>query len=80
MDIAQVEAGAKILEATFKSVDTSITSTGSTIDSILGKLTDQNLDIGTKFKLQDLLKAESEARDKALKLSDEVDRAADRTQ
>ena len=69
VDIAQVEAGAKIIEATFKSVDTVITSTGTTISSLLDALTGGKLDTRVRFKIEDLLKEEAEARKKALETS-----------
>ncbi len=72
VNIAQIETGAKLIEAAFKSVDTSINSTGSLIGSYLGKMTDPNLAYGTKIKLERLMDDEAKARKEALELSNQL--------
>ena len=66
IDIAQIEAATKQLEATFKNLDTRITSTGD----FMSKLIDTMNNPGNKvWGLEQMLHDEAEARKKALEQS-----------
>lgn len=66
MDIAEIEANAKKIEATFKNLDTIIASTGSVIGDVIKALTDPKTSGWFKSDLETMLKKESEYRGKAM--------------
>jgi len=72
VDISQIESATKVMEATFKNLDTQITSTGSVIEKILGELGNKDLASGVKYELEDLLKKESDARKIAMEQSQKL--------
>lgn len=73
LDIANVEANAKKVEAAFKSIDNTITSTGTTLSSMM----DSYATLvgagkgGTSFA-QQMIEEESKRRDEALKMQKEL--------
>lgn len=66
LNIAELEAQTKQVEAAFKSIDTTITSTGQLLGSLFGDLS--KADTYTKLKIEDQIKLENERRQKALDL------------
>ena len=67
LDIANVEANMKIIEASFKSIDNTITSTGTTLSSMVGSLTGAYSagSGGTSF-IEQQIADENRRRDEAL--------------
>lgn len=70
VDIAQIEAQAEIIQATFESVNTSIASTGDTILGALDKI--DSSDFQTKWAALDVLKEEQELREKSFALQEKL--------
>jgi hypothetical protein len=66
LNIAELEAQTKQVEAAFKSIDTTITSTGQLLGSLFGDLS--KADTYTKLKIEDQIKLENQRRQKALDL------------
>ena len=64
LNIAQVEANAKVLEATFASIDTTITSTGDLLGNLFGSLKD--LGGIEQSKIQTQIDLENKRRQDAL--------------
>lgn len=74
VDIAQIEASAKIIVATFASIDNTITSTGNTISSMMGTY-EQALGRGGTSFIENQIIAEGRRRDEALLLQKEMTEA-----
>lgn len=70
LDIAQVEAAAKVLEAAFGSVSVSIESTGETLVGLFGAF--EGLTTKQRWMLEDEIKRESERRAKAFELQEKL--------
>lgn len=69
LDIAEVEANAKIIQAAFKSIDNTISSTGTTLSSILGSYAQlQGSGKGGTSFIEQQVAEESRRRDEALVL------------
>ncbi|MCK9362147.1 MAG: phage tail tape measure protein [Syntrophales bacterium] len=69
LDIAQVEAAAKALEATFKSIDTSIVSTGDTLSAMLGSyVTALGQQKGGTGVIEQAIKDENDRRNETFEL------------
>lgn len=68
VDIANIKAGADILIATYKSVDTSITSTGTTLSSII----DSFAKSGGDWTIERILKDENARRQQSLDLQQKL--------
>jgi len=66
LNIAELEAQTKQVEAAFKSIDTTIESTGQLLGSLFGDLS--KADTYTKLAIEDQIKLENERRQKALDL------------
>jgi len=73
VDIAQIEAAAKRVESTFDSINTTIGSTGDLISSALDSLSGDTFE--ERWAARDVLREEQEAREKALKLQEEMIRS-----
>jgi hypothetical protein len=74
LDIAGVEANAKIVEATFKSIDNTITSTGTTLSSLVGSFADLQGKGGTSF-IEEQVRQENLRRDAALEMQKSLTQA-----
>ena len=72
IDIAQIEAQTKILEATFKNLETRTLSTSSAFDTIIKGLGDPNIRGWAKHDLEGMLKQEVEYRKKAMEQGAEL--------
>lgn len=73
IDIADIEANAKIIEAAFKSIDNTVTSTGETLSSIVGAYGTLMAAGGSGSNaIYDEMKAESKRRDDALLLQKDL--------
>lgn len=68
INIAEIEAETKRIEAAFKSINVSIESTGDTLVSLFGQLADTETDILTRWKIEDQIRLENERREEALEL------------
>ena len=66
LNIAELEAQTKQVEAAFKSIDTTITSTGQLLGSLFGDLS--KADTYTKLAIEDQIELENQRRQKALDL------------
>ncbi len=64
LNVAELEAQTKQVEAAFKSIDTTITSTGQLLGSLFGELS--KADTYTKLQIEDQIKLENERRQKVL--------------
>lgn len=73
LNIAELEAQTKQVEAAFKSIDTTITSTGQLLGSLFGNLA--SADTYTKLAIEDQIKLENERRQKALDLQTKLTEA-----
>jgi hypothetical protein len=71
VDIAQIESAAKVVIATFASIDNTVTSTGNTISSMIGSYAEALGKGGTGFIEQEI-RRENERRDTALKLQTDL--------
>jgi len=71
LDIADVEANAKIIEAAFKSIDNTITSTGTTLSSIIGSIAEMNQS-SQSWDILDLAKEEMEIRKTAAEMQSKL--------
>jgi hypothetical protein len=67
IDIAQIESSTKIMEASFKSLDNTITSTGTTLSSMVGSLAGMNQS-AQSWEVFDIIKDENKRRNEALEL------------
>jgi TP901 family phage tail tape measure protein len=67
IDIAQIEASATIIKATFASIDNTITSTGTAINSMIGDYV-KAYQTGGSNLIEDQIRKESQRRDEALTL------------
>jgi hypothetical protein len=65
LDIANVEANTKIIEASFKSIDNTITSTGTTLSSFMGVLNESG-GKGTTSFIEQQIEEEGRRRDATL--------------
>jgi hypothetical protein len=66
MDIAEVEANAKIMESMFESIRSTIDSTGQTLSALFGQITGDGVLFGEKNrKLLEQINRESEMRSEA---------------
>jgi hypothetical protein len=72
IDIAQIEAASKALEATFKNLESRTNSTGQAYDSIIKGLTDPSLRGWMRTDLESMLKQEIEYRSKAMEQGSEL--------
>ncbi|MFZ7127008.1 MAG: phage tail tape measure protein, partial [Desulfobacterales bacterium] len=68
VDIAQAEAAAKQMEAAFGSVNTGIESTGETLQSLFGLLTDPKTSAWDKLDLRSTIAEETKLRQKEIEL------------
>mgnify|MGYP006921306516 CR=1 FL=1 len=66
LNVAELESQTKRVEAAFKSIDTTIGSTGDLLGSLFGSLSDA--DSFTQFKIESQIKLENERRQQALDL------------
>lgn len=73
LNIAELEAQTKQVEAAFKSIDTTIESTGQLLGSLFGNLA--SADTYTKLQIEDQIKLENERRQKALDLQTKLTEA-----
>lgn len=73
LNVAELEAQTKQVEAAFKSIDTTITSTGQLLGSLFGELS--KADTYTKLQIEDQIKLENERRQKALDLQTKLTEA-----
>lgn len=73
LNVAEVEADTKRIEAAFKSLDTTITSTGSLIGTLVGGL--DKISEFDKSEVWALIDKEGQRRDEALKLQKELTEA-----
>ena len=64
LDIAEVESAAKVMEAAFESINTSIESTGDLIGSLFGQI-NEDLNLRDLKRIEDQLGKEEERRQKA---------------
>jgi len=74
IDIAQIEASAKVITATFASIDNTVTSTGNTISSMLGSY-EQALGRGGTTFIESQIVEEGRRRDAALLLQKDMTEA-----
>lgn len=65
VDIAQVEAAARVAEAAFHSVSAAVESTGETVGSLWGTLGSGDFSLRQKLQLESAIRDESELRRKA---------------
>lgn len=71
IDIANIEASAKIIEATFDSIDNTITSTGDTLASLVGSIA--NVSSGSRqLDIINLAKEEAQIRRETFEMQKEV--------
>lgn len=76
MDVAEIEAAAKQIEAAFGSIDTGLESTGSLISSLFGNLqafmgSDVN-STQARWQIQEQLERENELRSRQVQLQEEM--------
>jgi TP901 family phage tail tape measure protein len=73
IDIAQIEAGTKVMEAAFKSVNVSIESTGKTLTDLTSSYTDL-LKSGKSgsYIIEDQIREESRRRDEAMSMQKDL--------
>lgn len=72
VDIANIEQVTKTIEATFKSVDTRVSSSATVIGDLLKSLSDDKLSSSAKWKIEDLLEDEAERRKTAMDQSEKL--------
>lgn len=75
INIAEIEAETKRIEAAFQSIEVSIESTGDTLVSLFGQLVDTKTDMLTRWKIEDQIRLENERREKALELQERLTEA-----
>lgn len=76
LDIANVEANAKIVQAAFESVNTAIESSGDVLKGLFGELKEADkMQISTRNKLFEQLDKENKRRDEAFKLQKKLTEA-----
>ena len=73
LNVAELEAQTKQVEAAFKSIDTTISSTGDLLGSLFGNLA--SADTYTKLQIEDQIQLENERRQKALDLQTKLTEA-----
>ncbi len=73
VDIAEIEAGTKKIEAAFKSIDNTMTSTGETLQSIIGNYVSAlTAGQGGRTFIEQMAREESERRERALILQEKL--------
>lgn len=65
LNIAEAESNAKILESTFDAMSNTITSTGDVLTGLFGLLAGDELDLLTKWNIEDQIEKESKMREEA---------------
>ena len=73
LNVAELEAQTKQVEAAFKSIDTTISSTGDLLGSLFGNLA--SADTYTKLQIEDQIELENQRRQKALDLQTKLTEA-----
>lgn len=73
LNVAELEAQTKQVEAAFKSIDTTISSTGDLLGSLFGNLA--SADTYTKLAIEDQIELENQRRQKALDLQTKLTEA-----
>ena len=74
LNIAGLEAQTKQVEATFKSIDNTVSSTGELIGSLFGSLNSAK-DTWTQWEITEQIALENERRERALKLQEKLTEA-----
>ena len=74
LDIAEVEANAKILESAFGSIDSTMQSTGDTISSLFG-LFSEDLDMRAMWAIEDQIRTENDLRAQTFELQKDLTEA-----
>jgi len=74
LNIAGLEAQTKQVEATFKSIDNTVTSTGNLIGSLFGNLNSAK-DTWTQWEITEQIALENDRRERALKLQEKLTEA-----
>ena len=74
LNVAELEAQTKQVEATFKSIDNTISSTGDLIGSLFGSLNSAK-DTWTQWEITEQIALENERRERALKLQEKLTEA-----
>jgi len=74
LDIAEVEAQAKILESAFGSIDSTMQSAGETISSLFGLLAG-DIDISAMWAIERQIRIENELREKTFELQKDLTEA-----
>jgi hypothetical protein len=72
LEIAQVEAGVKNLENMLKSVDNTISTTGETIASLFGTLSDEGLSQLDKWHIEDAAEEQQKMQQEAFELQKKI--------
>ena len=72
LDVAEFEYKAKIVEAGFQSINTSIESTGKQIGDLWKLMENPNLTFSDKWALEDQIEKENALREKAFKLQEKL--------
>ncbi len=72
LDVAEFEYKAKIVEAGFQSINTSIESTGKQIGDLWKLMENPNLTFSDKWSLEDQIEKENILREKAFKLQEKL--------
>ena len=75
IDIAQIEADTKRIEAAFESINVSIESTADVLSELFGLLAEGDLDIQTRWDIEAQIREENERREESLKLQKELTEA-----
>lgn len=75
INTAQIEADTKRIQAAFESISDTIQSTGDVIISLFGQLADTEVDLLTRWKIEDQIRAENERREESLRLERELTEA-----
>ncbi len=68
IDTAQIQADTERIKAAFSSVSDSISSTGDVLSSLFGDISQGDLDIATRFQIEDQIREENKRREESLEL------------
>lgn len=68
IDIAQIEADTERIKSAFESINVSIQSTGDVLASLFGNLAGTEMDLVSRFAIEEQIRAENERREASLDL------------